>query len=669
MPDLNSSVRGRGVPVNFGTNKLSSQIGWVNNFRAVRQQSGSKFGGSGGFGSMKGGGSTGTQYLYYWDMMFQFGIMDQPSMIRQGWVGSDRIYGTVLSTLTAGQSDIIRALYPTHNKTGVANSALLNYTTAFVAPGYGTGDADLDDWSHLATVGIAARFPYNAWVGFEQLELGQSPAVPQLYFEWVPIPAGGGFDANAAFKSTITAVGEGFSTISDTANSGIIRGEDGQHYWLVSFNNGNYLHFIRMRNGAHIELTTAQFQADLATKGLTPPSGVYADYTLNGSTGFNVSCEGTPYVWIIACAAAGGSGYAYMGIRYKINALGALEIDGGLTGLAALGGRGFFTTKAAKVSGSSVLIFGTSTHGYDVVSLPLTGDLDLGTNTTNWNALFTDKTPSANFFDFLGPNRVEQFTAGFALQSSGAYDILIYIGQAEYDYVAANPGHSTAYGSVSGPGVYSISSGGVSLLADFVFDDIKKHHDGSASTSYYDDYGCGPTSFLLNNICYVAFSRGYSSQTDNTPDGSFSRVRLYTWNGTTAAASGILEDSLFDTVADLGFTEANRYTIIQPPRILHYIDGNGDLLYISDHGAASGYRRVFGVFATQHGGLDVTPAYIIYRILTSEVFGFSTSALFGYTVTADRINPSEYAALCSGALTTASTFPSATATRAISSRS
>jgi hypothetical protein len=644
MPDLNSSVRGKGVPVNFGTNKLSSQIGWVNNFRAVRQQSGSKFGGSGGFGSMKGGGSTGTQYLYYWDMMFQFGIMDQPSMIRQGWVGSDRIYSTVLSTLTAGQSDIIRALYPTHNKTGVANSALLNYTTAFVAPGYGTGDADLDDWSHLATVGIAARFPYNAWVGFEQLELGQSPAVPQLYFEWVPIPTGGGFDANGSFKSTATAGGEGFATMIDIANGGLIHGQDSKNYWMVGFNNASYIHLICLRNGAHIELTTAQFQADLATKGLTPPAGVYSDYSINTSgSGFNVSCDGTPYFWVIACASAGASGYAYMGIRYKINSLGALEIDGGLTGLAALGGRGFFLTRAAKVSGSSVLVFGTSTHGYDVVSLPLTGDLNLGTNTANWNSLFTDETPSTNFFDFMGANRIEQFTGGIALQSNGAYDILIYIGQAEYDYVVANPAHSTAYSSVTAPGVYKISSGSVTLLTDFVFDDIKKHYDGSASTSYYDDYGCGPTSFLLNNICYVAFSRGYSSQTDNTPDGSFSRVRLFTWNGTAATVSGVLEDSTFDTVADLGFTEGNRYSIIPPNRVLHYIDQSGDLLYISTHNVSSGYRRVFGIFATQHGGLDVTPAYIIYRILTSDVFGFSTSALFGYTVTADRINPTEYA--------------------------
>jgi hypothetical protein len=62
---------------------------------------GGKGGGSGGFGSMKGG-TAAQSYIYKWDLLFNYGIVDKPSYIRRGWVGGDLI---VQDTLPGGGAD------------------------------------------------------------------------------------------------------------------------------------------------------------------------------------------------------------------------------------------------------------------------------------------------------------------------------------------------------------------------------------------------------------------------------------------------------------------------------------------------------------------------------------------------------------------------------------
>jgi hypothetical protein len=186
MPMLNSALRGQVIPVTFGTNRVPAQIVWTNKFTAIRQKSsgkgGAKGGGSGGGGSAKGGGSAGVGYLYYWDMIYNFGMMDRPSILTKGWLGSDRLDDLTINAITAGLGSVDTTLDP------VKKSAHLSFTEAFYAPGYKTGDVNLDSWTYFTdTMHFDCAWPMTCYIGFNQLELGQSPIIPQLSVELTPL--------------------------------------------------------------------------------------------------------------------------------------------------------------------------------------------------------------------------------------------------------------------------------------------------------------------------------------------------------------------------------------------------------------------------------------------------------------------------------------------------
>jgi hypothetical protein len=643
MPALNQAMRGSTVNVSFGANKLSAQIGWNKNFNAIRQQSsgkgGGKGGGSGGFGSMKGGSASAAQsYIYKWDLLFTYGIVDQPSYIRRGWVGSDLI---VQDTLPGGGADAELAIAAYGNYTVSPNetTASLAYDASHTNRGYGTGSVSLSSWAYfVAQEGVDCRWPYNFWVGFEQMNLGQSPSVPQLSFELVPIPVDGGYIINSSYASTTTSAGQGFTTLGIVNNHGEMLGEDGKHYVVMS-GSSDGVHFVCTEDGSTIVLTSTQFRADLTTKGMAAPSGTaVSDYSLYQ---FCFPAQGTAKCWIVSTVADGGLGFASMGIRYKINSSSALVIDGGLTGLSDFLTFGNFSCYACNTDGTNCYGFGPVFGGNAVMTLPLTGDVTA--NVAGWTALFTDLTPSGSFFDMIGSNRDGQTKAAVVVQPDNSWQVLMYIGQAEYDYVVAHPTHSTAYAGISQVGVYQINLGSVTLLPDFDITDAKQHFNGSASASYFDDYAVGVTSFIQNSKTYVVMSRGFSTVADNTPAGSYARVRLYAYDGTNATEQAILEGSMYDTVSDLGFTEGNRYSIIPPTSIYMHGDSAGQLRYVWQGAATTTYRHVFGNFAANGGVfMDVTPAYITYRILTSDIFGFATNALFGFTITPERINQDSY---------------------------
>lgn len=218
-PALNSAVRGSPIYVSFGTNRIDAQIVWTNNFQAVRQtnqsQSG-KGGGSGGFGSAKGqSGSEAASYLYYWSLVFHFGIMDNgPAVIRQGWVAGDPLDLNTLDNITAGATSTIRATYPiNYPDTVAAPTSTLAFSQSFFAPGYPTGSPSLESWSELNSTteqqcndvynytldefvtechdvsvsGAEMAWPSTMYIGFDSLNLGQTPTVPQLSVEAVQI--------------------------------------------------------------------------------------------------------------------------------------------------------------------------------------------------------------------------------------------------------------------------------------------------------------------------------------------------------------------------------------------------------------------------------------------------------------------------------------------------
>jgi hypothetical protein len=277
----------------------------------------------------------------------------------------------------------------------------------------------------------------------------------------------------------------------------------------------------------------------------------------------------------------------------------------------------------ANVAGTNVIVFGTTSFsGYQILTLPLAGNVTA--TGAAYTALFSPVSLSSGFFDYFGSNRTDLNQAAIVVQPDNSYKLIAYVGQGEYDAVLASPSHSAGWASITSTGMYDLTSGTPTLLSDFNITDVKVHLDGTPSSSYYDDYA-SPTSYISGGVTYVQMARGYSLTADNTPLGTYGRVRVWSFDGSNASQTAILEASLFDPVANLGFSEAQRYALDPPLQIVMWADTNASLHYIYQNAATADYRNTFGPFASNGGTfMDVTPAYIVYRILTSDVFGFAT---------------------------------------------
>jgi len=188
MPRFNQALRGVTIPVLFGTNKVSSQIVWQNNFQTLRQETssqpaGAAKGGGSGMGA-KGGagsGSTTVAYTYKWDLIYHFGMVPEAYTLYGGWVGTQRLSSDTILKLTGS---IIGESFGLVPPSGNAEKASLHFTEGV----FFGGSSNVDEfWTHLTSVvGFNVGWPHTAWIGFKELELGSHPNVPQLFVEIGP---------------------------------------------------------------------------------------------------------------------------------------------------------------------------------------------------------------------------------------------------------------------------------------------------------------------------------------------------------------------------------------------------------------------------------------------------------------------------------------------------
>jgi hypothetical protein len=134
----------------------------------------------------------------------------------------------------------------------------------------------------------------------------------------------------------------------------------------------------------------------------------------------------------------------------------------------------------------------------------------------------------------------------------------------------------------------------------------------------------GPNGHLM-----LAFTRNYSDDPG--------RVRSQIYDVDSDAVISDFTTKLCDPTA-LGVDDGNGGDYVQ----LGYDGLSQALNYMwSSGGNSPSSGLIFGGAAT-YTSVDVTPAYIIKRILTSEVFGFATQALFGFTISEATIDPTTY---------------------------
>jgi hypothetical protein len=223
-PKFNSAIRGMVIPVLFGTNRVAAQIPWQNNFQAIRSDGksggGGKFGGS-GMGGKGSSTSAAASYTYKMDAIYHLGMPDMPVNLLAAWIGSDRVDPQSLLNITYApinpnngdassgvptsvdftgtiSSLLSTAAQSLRSDTTSPNTVSLTYDGAIFFPGNSPDEAAT--WPYFTSViGQPVRFPSTCWVGFQGLNLGSTPSMPQI--SWEIGPGAEGFDFQSAFIS------------------------------------------------------------------------------------------------------------------------------------------------------------------------------------------------------------------------------------------------------------------------------------------------------------------------------------------------------------------------------------------------------------------------------------------------------------------------------------
>lgn len=663
MPQMNSAMRGSPIYVTFGANRVYPQLPWSKNYNAVRQQSsgkgGGKGGGSGGMGSLKGGGSAGQQYEYFWDMIFNFGMMDQPSIITQGWIGGDALDNGTVENIHDGFGALSRSYidYMKSQATAVPNNgtASLKFTSSFYAPGYVTGDPGLETWDYFQTQeDLACQWPSTAWIGFQQLDLGPSPAIPQLSFEFVPQNIG-------------VAQGDGF--ISRSASSA--PGNQGSRYTgrglLRNTNNRFYACDEAHGGGGAAHRATI---TDVLTNVQVSVSDTqfYSDTSDSGTWMNTIPVADSPYFYMFSLhGSPTGIAFEIIMYLYQVNTDGTVSYTGKSASYDY--GSDFFGIASMNIraiervdNGRLMVIFtGSNSSSYEtcVQMLPDPAAMLNPTGTyaeqfSNKIALpFHDGSDNLAAVGFCGSTRSNSGQAGIVSGSTDQENwACFYVGIGEINFHIAHAPGDIGYSKYIGDlvatyphgmmimaKIITASDGSIGSTDEGVnnayftaqdgdplvpFVDRQKDFDGNPTGSDSDDW------FTPSGTGFVIIFRPYSTDTFTF------RYDILHNDGATASRDDT--HRLFTTLTsdDLGQTTPTIPYVISPT-----ISGAGGMFATVDYvgGAHCPGTAQVSILNTS---VDVTPAYIIYRILTSEIFGFQTEALFGYQVTADRIDQNSY---------------------------
>lgn len=661
MPMLNSALRGKVIPITFGANRVPAQVMWTKNFTATRQQSsgkgGAKGGGSGGFGSAKGGGSAGVGYLYYWDMMFNFGMMDVPCLVSKGWVGPDQIDALTISAITAGVAS------PFAEPDATNKSAHLTFTEAFFAPGYGTTDVNLESWAYFQSqMGFACAWPNTSYIGFNQLELGQSPSVPQISMELVPITASITKDPDLLSQEP--------AEFATTQNQGYCR-NDGGDVWNVTTNapigTGQQVRIYDVRNAkSAITINETTLEADIhATFG--------AGETFLSARGV-VPIAGTPYIYFMYVTNRSGRGWLEA-LLYRINDNGlGVTLQGGYTGGYVTDGFINYSANAPRAIGRCATSMGNSPPL--ITSFRDIGIIYPGLS-TNKKTYFT-VLPDPDYVIFNG-GMVNQGTLGAETRSvdlgfgdnflNGATSasgttrdmrctivphgttgygarLFFYVDKARCDFNIASPGSSFASAWVIA-NILPVSPTGAMVMLDNIGGiqtiGINNFFTNVIGNSYFPPADFG-TNFA-GTVSATSYLDDWGPMFASSDGNTFLMGRTYSDDPKQVKIVAFGPDGSYRTEISDAYTDAAHVNVSHAAYAVQiWLSDFGELYFKVPYAAVTpGPSHVlFGHYFTFSA--DVTPPYIIKRILTSEVFGFAASQLFGFTITEDSIDAASYLA-------------------------
>lgn len=662
MPRINQALRGATMPILFGTNRVASNIVWTKNFATIRSESTTGSGGkAGGSGMGKApSGPTNVSYTYKWDMLFHIGMATVPMTLYGGWANTNKIDVNTILAISTGAGNV--AITPT---TQTPDDIGLSFTDSYFGQAQATGSTIQSAWPYFGTQeGSAVRWPYTTYVGFHQFVLGSSPSVPQLSWEVGPGQAIYTYANTQIWADSYANVVAGTPAAFTSLPSGdlVIKGLDGNSYVPV-YDGTSDLTFERIESRLHLTLPAATFATDAVAQLVAGATGWFA-----AKVHIAIPCgTGSDKVWVVSGATDSGAGKDYIvGVLYSINASGAL---------VAVGGCRFRISSSASVPLSRPHIKGVGRFGQGAVSdnvmfamendsgdalgyvakLPppdLSGTLiddTAGAWNTNWSVQLTALGAS-----FMVPSTSKRSGVGtfgswcaflpVAVVGVGVtWSTKLIIVRPHWE--TTNPGVVNAYNTTqaalypngyiveynfsdahtitSGPTVNNTlftDASGVAITYPFAEDILQI--DGVTADTSQTGY-VAPALFQVDptQVTYawvMMMPKIFLANATNQPAGAaYSTVRAFLWNPFVSKASDYGKKSGVHYNVTSATKQANAYyPVVNQTTHALYLVGE----FASPSNSADFTVGQFGGF-TIGGQQDVTPAYILYQILTHLALG------------------------------------------------
>lgn len=677
MPRFNQALRGVTMPVMFGTNRVASNIVWVKNFQTVRSESttgsGGKAGGSGG--GKAPSGPTNVSYTYKWDILMHVGMTPASVALFGGWVNASKMDNATVLAIATGAGNV--AIVPNDN---TQDDVGLSFDDSYFGQAEPTGSVVQTAWPYFATQeGAAARWPYTTYIGFQALVLGSSPSIPQLSWEIGPGQAQITYSQNTTYATTssvITGNGSPTGQHGQAAGAGYLVGLDG-HYYMPYMATSDTTDAVlqRLDSNAQIKRTRAQFQADANARGLSSA----AEWTSFAGGPIIIPIGDTDRFWCLGLANAFPT-YA-VGILYSIQADGTLAVIAGLRirigsalhfplaqyqalGWGKLGvgsnddevvamfepgagGTYAYLLRLPKYNTSTDVV-DTTASAFDAYISDLT---DLGTNwwgpassTKRGNAFYPQQVfflPTA-YIGILGVSWTTRIMITRSFWEATYEPTGIGAGViATAD--AANPSGYVLYREINANLTYYSGTSSWQTFTGFVdasgatlaypFSDDHTEYDGSTPTSDTGYIGPSVQRIDATQIAYawaVLWPKFYKSNATNQAGGVVkTTVRFFVWD----AFNKVLKQYASQSGSFATVTSATDALVTVQP---FYDQTQGKLQIVSEY--FNNDEFVVSQFATVDigGATDVTPAYIVYQILTHPAFGAG--------ITAAQIDQTSYAA-------------------------
>lgn len=678
MPRFNQALRGATMTVLFGTNRVAPHIVWQNNFTTIRHENsgsggGGKFGGS-GMGSKGGGGDTGeAEYEYKWDLMYHLGMSHEPINMYGGWLGPERLNSETLLSIINNSSSGFGQLFL--SDVDRPQNADLAFDEAYWHGAWETGNASIENWSHFETQeGGPYRWPYTAYVGFKQMNLGSHARVPQLTFEVGPGDLVFSFDS--LYKLFRNSRNQNNTGGNGGPSGGVLKGDDGILYQIDDGASGTRR--VNVDDGSFVEdFGSSELDADATAIGLDP-GGSYA-FT---SGFFCGRVAGTQYYLAHGYDIGFASRKNHAFVLYEVDENGDRNAVGGYQGqsntleVPSAGGSGYYLLGEG-TDDSPIIFVGQSIVGADseafIIRLPSINQM---------KSIFIEDSASNNYesrqlslrnevaeiqdnFPARGSYRTIYSPAYFLVPivdltpaPSWSSNCMFYIGRSDIEWARDNPGNNgtmddlVSAGSEGGIFGFNVAPTGTHGLildptwTDYSGDFRNRYNDGDSLIPFpdsgyeldettvrdADDYDPNPQVQLISDgvaagataivfwkhISAASADRAGAANTDcNT------KARLFLWNPLEQKAVQYVEKygSFADRANDWSYSSNYEFETLSG-----YYDEDRNKLYVAgsvDNASISNQKLFVSEFGTLDigGGTDVVPPYIIRTILTDPVLG------------------------------------------------